>query len=181
MSTTCPHTLTLFCNYENNSLQIVPHQFIELARCIKYRISPFYSLPENAAWNRPWKNKAEVSTRRGSYTTCEFDTLFDIRASQNYFSFNFSVDSIVSWIEVPYFIKFNDFVYIFLQEYLRSLHELHEDWLIRKNKFTCPAPVLVLEADQDLESMNNIYMERRKEILCGYSWWLLWNCISLLV
>ena len=29
------------------------------------------------------------------------------------------------------------------QEYLESLHELHEDWLVRQSRFSCPAPVLV--------------------------------------
>ena len=35
-----------------------------------------------------------------------------------------------------------------LQEYLQSLHELHEDWLV-EGKFDSPsAPILVLDADK---------------------------------
>jgi len=35
-----------------------------------------------------------------------------------------------------------------IQEYLEALHELHEDWLVRKKReFPC-APVLILDADK---------------------------------
>ncbi|XP_038070208.1 deoxynucleoside kinase-like [Patiria miniata] len=37
-------------------------------------------------------------------------------------------------------------------DYLRDLHERHEDWLIRK-KFELPAPVLVLDATKPLDEM----------------------------
>lgn len=40
-------------------------------------------------------------------------------------------------------VELLNFVGVLLQEYLRSLHELHEDWLIRQTKFKLPAPVLV--------------------------------------
>ena len=33
--------------------------------------------------------------------------------------------------------------FIHLQDYLVSLHDLHEDWLVHQNKFKQPAPVLV--------------------------------------
>jgi len=36
---------------------------------------------------------------------------------------------------------YNDDIYC--QEYLESLHELHEDWLVRQTRFSCAAPVLV--------------------------------------
>ncbi len=62
-----------------------------------------------------------------------------------------------------------DFDWSVLQEYLRALHELHEEWLVRKTAFSCPANVLVLEADEDLQTMNDVFRERRKEIMCGYS------------
>ncbi|XP_022094557.1 deoxynucleoside kinase-like [Acanthaster planci] len=40
-------------------------------------------------------------------------------------------------------------------DYLRDLHETHEDWLIRKTKFELPAPVIVLDATKPLEEMVN--------------------------
>ncbi|XP_033626616.1 thymidine kinase 2, mitochondrial-like [Asterias rubens] len=39
-------------------------------------------------------------------------------------------------------------------EYLRELHEMHEDWLIRKTKFELPAPVIVLDATKSLKEME---------------------------
>ncbi len=52
-------------------------------------------------------------------------------------------------------------------EYLRTLHELHEDWLMNKSKFSLPAPVLVLEADEDLKVMSKVFEEHRTQILRG--------------
>ncbi|XP_026473422.1 deoxynucleoside kinase [Ctenocephalides felis] len=46
-------------------------------------------------------------------------------------------------------------------EYLRQLHELHEDWLVKKTSFLVPAPVLILNADLDLNQIGNEY--RRSE------------------
>ncbi|XP_033625497.1 thymidine kinase 2, mitochondrial-like [Asterias rubens] len=40
-------------------------------------------------------------------------------------------------------------------EYLRELHETHEDWLIKKTKFELPAPVIVLDATKPLNEMHN--------------------------
>ncbi|KAK5646195.1 hypothetical protein RI129_004659 [Pyrocoelia pectoralis] len=34
-------------------------------------------------------------------------------------------------------------------QYLREMHEMHENWLYHKTMFTCPAPVLVVNADLD--------------------------------
>jgi len=51
-------------------------------------------------------------------------------------------------------------------EYLKALHELHEEWLIHKTKFFLPAPVLVLDADCDATEMQKIYEAYSKEILC---------------
>jgi len=51
---------------------------------------------------------------------------------------------------------------------LNSLHQLHDDWLINE-KYPCPAPVLVLDANYDLEKMKETYDLRRDEILLGYS------------
>ncbi|CAL4064807.1 unnamed protein product, partial [Meganyctiphanes norvegica] len=50
-------------------------------------------------------------------------------------------------------------------EYLQSLHSLHEEWLIEK-KFELPAPVLVLDANQDLPTMYKKFEEFAPEILC---------------
>jgi thymidine kinase len=52
-------------------------------------------------------------------------------------------------------------------EYLESLHELHEDWLIRQSKFKLPAPVLVLDASRSLADLQKDIEKRREEILCG--------------
>jgi len=35
------------------------------------------------------------------------------------------------------------YYFICCQDYLESLHELHEDWLVRRTRFSCPASVLV--------------------------------------
>jgi len=51
--------------------------------------------------------------------------------------------------------------------YLESLHELHEDWLVRQTKFRVPAPVLVLDASKNLNELQRDLELRREEILCG--------------
>lgn len=55
--------------------------------------------------------------------------------------------------------------------YLQSLNELHEDWLIRRinNSWVIPAPVLVLDANQDLGTMVAIYQQHQKEILKSHA------------
>lgn len=53
-------------------------------------------------------------------------------------------------------------------EYLESLHELHEDWLIRQTSYPLPAPVLVLDADKDLGELQKDFEKRKEEILCGH-------------
>lgn len=52
-------------------------------------------------------------------------------------------------------------------DYLKSLHDLHEDWLVKRTKFSLPSKVLVIPADNDLEEMHRIYDKKEKEILCG--------------
>lgn len=49
-------------------------------------------------------------------------------------------------------------------DYLRSLHDLHEDWLVRK-KFPLPAPVLTIDANTPLEDLVNVYEEQTGGIL----------------
>ena len=41
-------------------------------------------------------------------------------------------------------------------EYLKQLHDLHESWLVDE-KYPLPAPVLVIDADKDLQEMVDVY------------------------
>ncbi|XP_031424601.1 thymidine kinase 2, mitochondrial isoform X2 [Clupea harengus] len=50
-------------------------------------------------------------------------------------------------------------------EYLESIHQLYEDWLIKQTSFKVPAPVLVISADDDLEKMLHQYEENKERIL----------------
>lgn len=50
-------------------------------------------------------------------------------------------------------------------EYLKSLHEMHENWLYHKTMFSCPAPVLVLNADLDKSMINQEYEKYEDNIL----------------
>ncbi|XP_035824106.1 thymidine kinase 2, mitochondrial isoform X2 [Aplysia californica] len=52
--------------------------------------------------------------------------------------------------------------------FLESLHNLHDSWLI-DHIYPVPAPVLILDANYDLDRMKETYDLRRNEILCGYS------------
>uniref|UniRef100_A0A0B6Z8N4 Deoxynucleoside kinase domain-containing protein n=1 Tax=Arion vulgaris TaxID=1028688 RepID=A0A0B6Z8N4_9EUPU len=52
--------------------------------------------------------------------------------------------------------------------FLQALHNLHDDWLIHK-KYPVPAPVLVLDANYDLDKMKETYNSRSQEILFGRS------------
>ncbi|XP_014468352.1 PREDICTED: deoxynucleoside kinase-like isoform X2 [Dinoponera quadriceps] len=38
-------------------------------------------------------------------------------------------------------------------EYLRQIHEIHEDWLYRQTLFSLPAPVMVIDGNKSLEEM----------------------------
>lgn len=49
--------------------------------------------------------------------------------------------------------------------YLEELHTLHEDWLINK-KFPVSAPVLVIDANKDMEEMRAEYV-KQEEIILG--------------
>ncbi|KAK6185477.1 hypothetical protein SNE40_007700 [Patella caerulea] len=51
-------------------------------------------------------------------------------------------------------------------EYLETLHNLHEDWLIKK-KFPLPAPVLVLNGEYEKEEMIKEYESYTPHILRG--------------
>ena len=42
-------------------------------------------------------------------------------------------------------------------DYLRDLHELHEDWLVRKTRFQpLPAPVLILDANGEVQVAREV-------------------------
>ncbi|XP_026883426.2 thymidine kinase 2, mitochondrial [Electrophorus electricus] len=53
-------------------------------------------------------------------------------------------------------------------EYLESIHNLYEDWLINQTTFKVPAPVLVIPADHDLQKMIRQYEENRERILTAH-------------
>ncbi|KAL3862488.1 hypothetical protein ACJMK2_008449 [Sinanodonta woodiana] len=50
-------------------------------------------------------------------------------------------------------------------EYLQSLHDLHEDWLIHQKKFKVPCPVLVINTDCDLQEMYKRFDKQKDSIL----------------
>lgn len=54
-------------------------------------------------------------------------------------------------------------------QYLQSLHRLHERWLVEGGDVVPPCPVLVLDADQQLDSLKQELDLRRHEILCNLS------------
>jgi len=49
--------------------------------------------------------------------------------------------------------------------YIKDLHELHEDWLIRQSKFKLSAPVTIIDANQDLEILSDTYNEQGRLLL----------------
>lgn len=51
--------------------------------------------------------------------------------------------------------------------YLKSLHELHEQWLYKKSEFAIPAPVLIIDANSDLEQVKRLYDKHSQNILNG--------------
>ncbi|XP_041077681.1 thymidine kinase 2, mitochondrial isoform X1 [Polyodon spathula] len=50
-------------------------------------------------------------------------------------------------------------------EYLEAVHQRYEDWLIKQTLYKAPAPVLVIPADHDLQTMLKQYEENRYRIL----------------
>jgi deoxyadenosine/deoxycytidine kinase len=51
-------------------------------------------------------------------------------------------------------------------KYLRNVHEAHENWLLRGIPAKPPAPVLVLDANSNLEAMYKQY-ELNQEVILG--------------
>ena len=52
------------------------------------------------------------------------------------------------------------------KELLYNLHQAYEDWLINKTLGDVKVPVLVLDANKDIEDMQKIYSEYEDKI-CG--------------
>ncbi|XP_029377233.1 thymidine kinase 2, mitochondrial isoform X2 [Echeneis naucrates] len=50
-------------------------------------------------------------------------------------------------------------------EYLESIHQLYEDWLIRQTSAPLPAPVMVISADHDLQKILCQYEKNHDKIL----------------
>ncbi|KAG8437611.1 hypothetical protein GDO86_008357 [Hymenochirus boettgeri] len=50
-------------------------------------------------------------------------------------------------------------------EYLYAIHSLYEEWLVKQTSYPVPAPVLVIDANKDLEEMSRHYEENRRSIL----------------
>lgn len=53
-------------------------------------------------------------------------------------------------------------------EYLRTLHHLHEAWLVKK-KFGLPAPVITIDANVPLDQIVPIYCEKTQSIINGHA------------
>ncbi|XP_044932075.1 thymidine kinase 2, mitochondrial isoform X3 [Mustela putorius furo] len=50
-------------------------------------------------------------------------------------------------------------------EYLNAIHHLYEEWLIKGALFPVAAPVLVIEADHDMQKMLKLFEQNRDRIL----------------
>ncbi|GAB1863245.1 Deoxynucleoside kinase [Camponotus japonicus] len=50
-------------------------------------------------------------------------------------------------------------------EYLRQIHEIHDDWLYRQTLFSLPAPVMIIDGDKSLEEMVPQFEKCKDRIL----------------
>jgi len=50
-------------------------------------------------------------------------------------------------------------------EYLKELHRLHDEWLLGKSISSCPAPVLVVDAEMSLSEIYKEYQDKTDIIL----------------
>jgi hypothetical protein len=50
-------------------------------------------------------------------------------------------------------------------DYLRQIHEIHEDWLCRRTLFSVPAPVMIIDGDKSLEEMGPQFEKCKYRIL----------------
>ncbi|OBS72622.1 hypothetical protein A6R68_12795 [Neotoma lepida] len=55
-------------------------------------------------------------------------------------------------------------------EYLSAIHRLYEEWLVTGSLFPAAAPVLVIEADHELEKMLELFEQNRARILTPENW-----------
>ncbi|XP_069860982.1 thymidine kinase 2, mitochondrial-like isoform X2 [Dipodomys merriami] len=55
-------------------------------------------------------------------------------------------------------------------EYLEAIHRLYEEWLITGSLFPIEAPVLVMEADHDMEKMLELFEQNRARIFTPENW-----------
>ncbi|XP_037018562.2 thymidine kinase 2, mitochondrial isoform X1 [Artibeus jamaicensis] len=55
-------------------------------------------------------------------------------------------------------------------EYLDAIHQLYEEWLIKGGPFPVVAPVLVIEADHDMQKMLELFERNRDRILTPGNW-----------
>ncbi|KAL0271809.1 UNVERIFIED_CONTAM: hypothetical protein PYX00_008793 [Menopon gallinae] len=49
-------------------------------------------------------------------------------------------------------------------EFVSKLHQCHEDWLYLNETFTCPAPVLILDANKNLQKIKEEYEVFQNEV-----------------
>ncbi|XP_066587361.1 deoxynucleoside kinase [Prorops nasuta] len=49
-------------------------------------------------------------------------------------------------------------------EYLKQIHEIHDEWLFEQTLFEVPAPIIVIDGDKNLEEMVGQFEKCRKEI-----------------
>lgn len=54
-------------------------------------------------------------------------------------------------------------------DYLRQIHEIHDDWLYRKTLFSLSAPVMIVDGDKSLEEMVPQFEKCKNRILNGES------------
>nr|XP_051702826.1 thymidine kinase 2, mitochondrial isoform X5 [Oryctolagus cuniculus] len=55
-------------------------------------------------------------------------------------------------------------------EYLNAIHRLYEEWLVTGSRFPLAAPVLVIEADHNMEKMLEVLEQNRDRILTPKTW-----------
>ncbi|XP_023492892.1 thymidine kinase 2, mitochondrial isoform X1 [Equus asinus] len=55
-------------------------------------------------------------------------------------------------------------------EYLDAIHHLYEEWLIKGGLFPVTAPVLVIEADHNMQKMLELFEHNRDRILTPENW-----------
>jgi len=55
--------------------------------------------------------------------------------------------------------------HLIAKQYIEDIHQQHEDWLVH-GKHALPAPVIVVDADKDLEEMKEVFI-KQENILMG--------------